>query len=206
MTFCVLLLLSMQSSASEKINIDAQQMQKEALALYEREINSIKREVRDKQATFLRSDAYQDMKKGAHKTIQNLKKSIKGEKTSDGEVLVFVSWSMPEVAIKQWMSEAGNFDASINVQGLIAEDFPKSIAKMQKFVEENNNEGGINIDPELFDKYDIKKVPAVVVRKYDSSDSPFDMVYGTSTIKEALKIIGEEGVEAKEQAIKRCAI
>lgn len=205
MVFCVSLFFSVQSFAVEKINIDAQQMQKEALALYEDEIKSIKKEVMEKQATFLQSGAYQEMREDAHQTIQNLKQSIKGQKNVAGEVLVFVSWSMPEVAIKQWMSEAENFDASINVQGLIAENFPKSIAKMQKFVEENNSEGGINIDPELFERYGVKKVPAVVVRQYDNPDSPFDMVYGTSTIKEALKIISEEGIEAKEQAGKRCA-
>jgi len=206
MTLIVSLFLCTKVFGIEKLNIDTEKMQKEALALYESEINSIKQEVWEKQASFQKKDAYQDMKNAAQKSMRHLQQSIQVENNTDGGVLVFVSWSMPEEALRQWMREAITFGASLNVRGLIAEDFPKSIAKMQKFVEENNNEGGINIDPDLFEQYDINKVPAVIVRKNDNPVSPFDIVYGTSSIKEALRIIGEEGIEAKEQAIKGAAI
>lgn len=107
------------------------------------------------------------------------------------EVIAFVSFSMPEHAIRAWMKEAVEHDASINIRGLIGDNMPHTLEILQKFIQDNNNRGGINIDPVLFDVYGIDKVPAVVVRKYGSPDSPFDIVYGTSTIKEALRIIQE---------------
>lgn len=105
------------------------------------------------------------------------------------EVLAFVSFSMPEEAIKQWLYEANILGASLNIRGLVENSMPKTMAKLQKLIAENQNQGGINIDPELFESYGIKKVPAVIVRQGHDENSPFDIVYGTSSIKEALQLM-----------------
>lgn len=93
------------------------------------------------------------------------------------EVIVFVSFSMPSTAIKLWMKEAITYDASVNIRGLIGNQFPQTMATVQKLINENDNQGGINT-----------KVPAVVVRQTPQNNA-FDVVYGTSSIKEALEII-----------------
>lgn len=103
------------------------------------------------------------------------------------EVIVFVSFSMPEFALKTWMKEASTYDASVNIRGLIGNNFPVTIQTIQKLVKEDNNQGGINIDPVLFETYGVDKIPAVVVRQMPNQ--AFDVVYGTSSIREALQIM-----------------
>ena len=102
------------------------------------------------------------------------------------EIITFVSFSMPNHAIKQWINEAYQCGASVNIRGLIENSMPKTMATLQQLIAENDNQGGINIDPELFDLYGIQKVPAVVVRQNKSEEGDFDIIYGTSSIKEAL--------------------
>ena len=90
-TLLISLFLCTKVFAVERANIDAEQMQKEALALYESEITSIKQEVMEKQAVFQKSDVYQGVEEAAHKSMHNLQQSIQVENNTDGEVLVFVS-------------------------------------------------------------------------------------------------------------------
>lgn len=58
------------------------------------------------------------------------------------EVIVFVSFSMPSTAIKLWMKEAITYDASVNIRGLIGNQFPQTMATVQKLINENDNQGG----------------------------------------------------------------
>lgn len=102
------------------------------------------------------------------------------------EIIAFLSFSMPNHAIKQWINEAYQCGASVNIRGLIENSMPKTMATLQQLIAENDNQGGINIDPELFELYGIQKVPAVVVCQNKSKEGDFDIIYGTSSIKEAL--------------------
>lgn len=149
----------------------------EALAQYGAEIEVLKQNIENN----LKRDLAQQDK---HADIQD-------------EIIAFVSFSMPEAAIKQWVAETNDYKASLNIRGLVENSMPKTMTKLQKLIKENKNQGGINIDPELFESYGIKKVPAVIVRKGHDENSPFDIVYGTSSIKEALLLMQKSSNKVK---------
>ncbi len=156
-----------------------------ALALYGNEIESLKKNIE------------QNLKRDL--ATQDTQSSI--DTNNKGEIIAFVSFSMPQESIKQWMGEADLYGASLNIRGLIENSMPKTMIKLQQLIAENHNQGGINIDPELFELYGIEKVPAVIVRQYSGEDSPFDIVYGTSSIKEALLLIhGADGITKQQVA------
>lgn len=157
----------------------------EALAVYGGEIESLKQNIE-----------------------QNLKHDLVTRDTQlnldtrhQAEIIAFVSFSMPRESIKQWLGEAELYGASLNIRGLIENSMPKTMTRLQQLIDENHNQGGINIDPELFELYGIQKVPAVIVRQHPGEDSPFDIVYGTSSIKEALQLInGADGITKQQVA------
>lgn len=63
-------------------------------------------------------------------------------------------------------------------------------------------EGEFLVDPEAFEKYDIKTVPAVIITEpdncFDEHCPPpkFDVVYGDISLEDALKAVSIKGSEA----------
>lgn len=72
------------------------------------------------------------------------------------EVLVFVSFSMPEASLKSLFHEASKHKAVLVMRGLYENSFVKTAAKLQQM--------GITVDihPELFEKYHVERVPVFV--------------------------------------------
>lgn len=99
------------------------------------------------------------------------------------ELYVFVSFSMPDTLIKQYVQEAKNYGAKVVIKGLIDNDFAKTQAYISKLLE-GEQQGGIQIDPELFKEHDIKTVPAILLK----SAQNYDVVYGAVPIKYALEL------------------
>lgn len=105
------------------------------------------------------------------------------------KVLVFISFSMPKESIKAWMQQAQKIGASVIIRGLINNSFKETVLVMNQFVDEG---GGVQVDPQQFERYDIQQVPAVVLS--DSSDlksshyneTQFDVVYGDVSLDYAL--------------------
>ena len=105
------------------------------------------------------------------------------------EVLVFVSSSMGERTILSLMNQAHDINASVNLNGLVDNDFTKTVGFIQSLVTKNNNQGGINIDPESFSEYGIDKVPAIV---RVNSNNDFDVIYGLGSINAAINRFEEK--------------
>lgn len=132
---------------------------------------------------------------------QHLKKSSFQEKLKPTpQAIVFVSFSMPLLSLKQLIQDATRYQVPVVIRGLHEKSFRKTIAKIFDLVKENNK-GGVSINPVWFRKYDIKTVPAVVVNQEgettDSIVQEFDVVYGNIPLKRALTIIAEKGSAAK---------
>ena len=131
------------------------------------------------------------------------------------QAVVFVSFSMPTLSLKQIIQDAAHYQIPVVVRGLRENSFRKTIEKIFDLVKEDNK-GGILINPVWFRKYDIKTVPAVVVScgeadasceenkkngkneksvKSDGGDGfkKTDVVYGNIPLKRALTIIAERG-------------
>jgi conjugal transfer pilus assembly protein TrbC len=132
------------------------------------------------------------------------------------QAVVFVSFSMPTLSLKQIIQDAAYYQIPVVVRGLYENSFRKTIERIFDLVKEDNK-GGILINPVWFRKYDIKTVPAVVVsggevdasreeyKKNEKSgknagDGEFkktDVVYGNIPLKRALTIIAERGEASK---------
>lgn len=122
--------------------------------------------------------------------------SVYAEELHPSNVLIFVSFSMPKTSIKGWMQEAEKIHAPVIVRGLVDNSFKATIQKMRELVKDN--QGGVQIDPNLFRQYGIKNVPAVVVRNTKnclSSQScieDYDVIYGNVHLDYALQKIANE--------------
>jgi type-F conjugative transfer system pilin assembly protein TrbC len=108
-------------------------------------------------------------------------------------IMVFVSFSMNEASLKQWMQQAERIHAPVVIRGLLDHSFKKTIQKMAELTRDNH--GGMQLDPTLFRKFQIEQVPAVVVFKEANCPSSqscvedFDVVYGNVTLDYALQTI-----------------
>lgn len=119
------------------------------------------------------------------------------QKRAVSPVLIFVSFSMPDASLKQWMSVAEQIHAPVVIRGLINHSFKDTIKKMADLTRDNH--GGVQLDPTLFRRFQINQVPAVVVWKEanclpsQSCLDEYDVVYGDVTLAFALqKIVGQK--------------
>ena len=130
--------------------------------------------------------------------IENLKKTAvnnlgQGTEQKAPNAVIFVSLSMPDLALKQLIAEGKKYQIPVVMHGLYKNSFQETAAKIFNLVKEKN-QGGIAIDPLWFKEFNIQTVPAFVIRH----GHDFDVVYGNIFLKRALEIIAENGVAAKE--------
>ncbi len=75
------------------------------------------------------------------------------------KVFVFVSFSIPEASLKRLAQEARKHHAVLVMRGLYQDSFVKTIQKLQDI--------GVDINPQLFERYNITSVPTFVAVKED---------------------------------------
>ncbi len=80
-----------------------------------------------------------------------------------GNVLIFISFSMPMESLQAWSEQAQKIHAPLIIRGLLNDSFVDT----QKAVKQMtiHSHGGVIIDPRLFQTYHITQVPAVLVRR-----------------------------------------
>lgn len=88
---------------------------------------------------------------------QKAKEDIKKRKNQDNQILVFVSFSMPFLSLKNLAAEAEKYNAKLIIRGLIENSFKKTAEKLKDF------ESGLEINPKLFKEYHIDKAPTFVL-------------------------------------------
>lgn len=113
-------------------------------------------------------------------------------------IIIFVSFSMSDTSLKQWMRQAEIIHAPVVIRGLINNSLKDTIHKMAELTKDNH--GGVQLDPTLFRRFQINQVPAVVVwdekqcLPSQSCIDNFDVVYGNVTLDFALqKIVDQKG-------------
>lgn len=115
------------------------------------------------------------------------------------QVLVFLSFSMPEKSLHTWLLQCKQSGATPVIRGLIHNSFKDTMAAIQKLSKKTGI--GMQLDPILFKTFEISVVPAVVYVK-DIPDCPanmdckpvdYDILYGDVSLDYALeKMIGDE--------------
>lgn len=79
---------------------------------------------------------------------------------SDSGIFVFVSFSMPKASLIELNNQAQKYNATLVMRGI----YKNSFSEMKKKILEIEPNGlSINIDPKLFEQYNIKQVPTFVL-------------------------------------------
>ena len=112
---------------------------------------------------------------------------------------IFISTSMPPILIKQYAKEAVLYNATLMIRGLPNNSFT-SLTKLVRSISPSNDPiAQIQIDDEAFVKFDITKVPTIILSKNTDESTPlkediiYDKVVGNIGIKKALEIIADNG-------------
>ncbi|MBI2792172.1 MAG: type-F conjugative transfer system pilin assembly protein TrbC [Gammaproteobacteria bacterium] len=108
---------------------------------------------------------------------------------------VFISFSMPEMSIKQWLQQAEKANAQVYLRGFVENSFKKTINRATLVIKDNSQ--GFLLDPKEFEKHKIEKVPAVVF--VDDNQEPIT-VYGDMGLLPAAQLVATraESKSAKE--------
>ncbi|HAU0262608.1 TPA: type-F conjugative transfer system pilin assembly protein TrbC [Legionella pneumophila] len=109
------------------------------------------------------------------------------------QVLVFLSFSMPERSLHAWLLQCKQSGATPVVRGLIHNSFKETMTAIQKLSQKKGI--GMQLDPILFKTFEITAVPAVVYVK-DMPACPanmnckpvdYDKLYGDVSLDYALE-------------------
>ncbi len=118
-----------------------------------------------------------------------------------GEILVFVSLSLPDSVWRPWAEEAAHLSVPLVLRGLLPEGLKATVERAGTRLGET---GGAAIDPRLFRMFGVERVPAVAVVPggiapcesrgcADDAPPPHDIVTGNTGLAAALEVIAAEG-------------
>ena len=113
--------------------------------------------------------------------------SIQAFSSEKQSILIFVSFSMPKASLKAWIHDTQKIHAPIIIRGLVNNSFKDTQKAIFDLIKEDHSLGGMQIDPLSFKKFNIEKVPAVVLTR----GQDFDVIYGNATLDYALKKLHE---------------
>jgi len=98
------------------------------------------------------------------------------------KILIFVSFSMPEASLKSLMQEAERANATLIIRGLIEDSFKITMTRLKDCAL------SAEINPDLFEQYDIQHVPTFVKLKGGQEQARLS---GNVTLKFALQKLEE---------------
>ena len=116
---------------------------------------------------------------------------------AESQVLIFVSLSMPEQSLKLWAEQASKVNGKLLLRGFVEDSLQKTTEETLRIFKEPK--AYFLVHPETFEKFNIDKVPAVVIANPDNcleDDCPalaFDVVYGDTSLEDALNKIASDG-------------
>ena len=123
-----------------------------------------------------------------------------------GEVLVFMSLSVPEPSWAQWAAEAARAGAPLVLRGVSPEGLQATVKAVGGRL--GGHDAGVAIDPRLFRLFGVARVPAVIAVPggvpacaspgcADDGPPPFDIVAGNIGLAAALEAIAAEGAAGR---------
>lgn len=115
---------------------------------------------------------------------------------SKARLRVFVSSSMGRNLLRHYVKEAKKYGATLVFRGLPNGSWLELASLVTAITNSNESEIEMQIDDEIFERFNIKEVPAVVL----SLGSKFDKVSGNIGIRAALELMKKEG-ELKQGAL-----
>jgi type-F conjugative transfer system pilin assembly protein TrbC len=126
----------------------------------------------------------------------NLQESNIAVATKPYELYIFVSLSMPMLRLIDLLKNAKNYGGMVILRGLKNNSYKETTSYLQEIIKQAG--AGLVIEPNLFSKYHITKVPAFVLN--DPALKKYDKITGNVTLQYALEEISRSA-ELKEQAV-----
>lgn len=111
------------------------------------------------------------------------------------ELYIFVSLSMPQSRLINLLQEAKSYGGLVVLRGLKNNSYKDTANFLQPIIKAA--EAGVIIDPHLFEKYEVSKVPTFVLN--DQISKKYDKATGNVSLKYVLEEIGKVG-ELQSQA------
>ncbi|VAW82985.1 hypothetical protein MNBD_GAMMA12-3108 [hydrothermal vent metagenome] len=124
------------------------------------------------------------------------------------KLYIFVSYSMPEASIRNLYRDANRIGAPLLIRGLINNNFTDTARKMSQILgtkDRRAKKTTVLINPVMFQKFSIKRVPAFVFIKgenvlvacrtkksCEASVPKYDVVYGDITLRKAIETLALE--------------
>lgn len=93
---------------------------------------------------------------GSKEVEEESKERVKGQR----EVLVFVSFSMPDMSLIQLNDQLSKYNATLVMRGIYKNSFRETKEKIMKMSKDGLS---IRIDPALFKFYGVKRVPTFIL-------------------------------------------
>ncbi|ASI21519.1 TPA: type-F conjugative transfer system pilin assembly protein TrbC [Aeromonas salmonicida] len=104
------------------------------------------------------------------------------------QALYFVSFSIPQTGLKRLILDADRFGIPATLRGMINNDMRQTANAVLQLVNEDQR-GGVQIDPQAFRRYGINAVPALVV----TCGETYDHIAGNLALQQALTKVAESG-------------
>ena len=149
---------------------------------------------------------WKSLNTGSSSNIENATRN--GKDGMETVPLIFISFSMSEELIKNYIAEAKLYGGVLVLRGLINNSLKETVGKLKE-IEGNNDKNNKKsnhssiIPPHLFKLYDVKQVPAIVISKdnagcilkYDDCSAlyEYDKIYGSVTIEYVLEEVKRSG-------------
>lgn len=108
----------------------------------------------------------------------------------ESNLLVFVSFSMPEKSLKQLAKQVKEKDGVLVLRGLHNNSYKQTLQKIYSITKEA--QGGFVIDPRLFEEFEVETVPTFVKKQKDNT---FDKVSGDVSLQYAINFLEDAGGE-----------
>ncbi len=104
------------------------------------------------------------------------------------QALYFVSFSIPQTGLKRLILDADRFGIPATLRGMVNNDMRQTANAVLQLVNEDQR-GGVQIDPQAFRRYGINAVPALVV----TCGETYDRIAGNLALQQALTKVAESG-------------
>ena len=113
----------------------------------------------------------------------------------DNRLYVLVSSSMSSNLIKEYMKEVRKYNGLVVLNGLIENDLRKTVNFLFDIELYAKNKGGVIIDPRIFKKFHIDKVPTIILSIHDEASNSiiYDKISGAVDIRYALELFSKSG-------------
>ncbi len=145
-----------------------------------------------------------DLDRLLEKTVPAVAGAIHPESGAGGlpPLMVMVGLSMPDDSLEALLRDVSAVGGQVVLRGFHDGSLPATAARLGSFVD-NDNRGGVSIDPRLFETFNIKAVPVFIVPAGPLGDCntpgcspaapPHDRISGNISLRYALETLSGNG-------------